>query len=78
MMNTLLERDAYPGDASRTVADMALDEQETEQIRTGAIEFLAFRGKQGVCLRIEGLRHSSSEAIRAYATAALMEPRCRS
>jgi len=77
MMSTLLERDAYPGDASGTVAGLALDEEETEQIRTGAIEFLAFRGKQGVCLRIERLRQSSSEAIRAYATAALMEPRCR-
>ena len=76
-MNTLLERDAYPGDASEAVADLALEEQEAEKVRTGAIEFLAFRGKQGVCLRIERLRQSSSEGIRAYATAALMEPGCR-
>lgn len=77
MMDTLLERDAYPGDASAIVADLALDEQEAEQIRTGAIEFLAFRGKPGACLTIERLRRSSSEVIRAYATAALTEPRCR-
>ena len=75
-MHALLDADAL-GDVSRTFADLAVDEQETEEIRTGAIEFLAFQGKPGVCLRIEPLRQSSLEVIRAYASAALMEPRCR-
>lgn len=75
-MQALADADAL-GAASRTFADLALDEQEAEPIRTGAIEFLAFQGRQGVCFRIEPLRRSSSEAIRAYANAALMEPRCR-
>jgi len=73
----LVERDRRAGDVSETLLAVARDESASDQMRVGAIQFLAFRGRQGVCPRLEPLRFSSSETVRASALAALGEPRCR-
>lgn len=73
----LVERDQRAGDVSETLLAVARDERASDQMRVGAIQFLAFRGRRGVCPRLEPLRLSSSELVRASAQAALNEPRCR-
>ena len=75
--DALFERDQRAGDVSETLLAVARNEGTTEQMRVGAIQFLAFRGRKGICPRLEPLRFSSSETVRASAHAALSEPRCR-
>lgn len=73
----LFERDQREGDVSETLLAVARDDSAPDQMRVGAIEFLAFRGRRGVCPRLEPLRLSPSEVVRASAQAALSEARCR-
>lgn len=73
----LVERDQREGDVSETLLTVARDETATDQMRLGAVQYLAFRGRKGVCPRLEPLRLSPSETIRASVEAALNEPRCR-